>query len=121
MTMQIVTSRLGKDRYRVAGTAEFAGYNKDIRADHQALVDWTEKFFRESTPTKWCPGRFASDDTRHDAPRYEGQTTRRLLQHRSRTSRLDHVGGNRLHAGRFGRLIRGKILSKGMSFHLRQV
>ncbi len=43
---KIVTSRLGKDRYRVAGTAEFAGYNKDIRADRiKPLVEWTEKFF----------------------------------------------------------------------------
>ncbi len=30
---KIVTSRLGKDRFRVAGTAEFNGYNRDIRAD----------------------------------------------------------------------------------------
>ena len=39
---KIVTSRLGKDRFRVAGTAEFNGYNRDIRADRiQPLVDWT--------------------------------------------------------------------------------
>ena len=30
---KIVSSRLGKNRFRVAGTAEFNGYNKDIRAD----------------------------------------------------------------------------------------
>lgn len=32
---KLVTSRLGTDRFRVAGTAEFNGYNKDIRADCQ--------------------------------------------------------------------------------------
>lgn len=36
---KIVTSRLGPDRLRVAGTAEFNGYNRDIRADRiQPLV-----------------------------------------------------------------------------------
>jgi len=29
---KIVTSRLGADRFRVAGTAEFNGFNRDIRA-----------------------------------------------------------------------------------------
>jgi D-amino-acid dehydrogenase len=43
---KIVTSRLGKDRFRVAGTAEFNGYNKDIRADRIApLVQWCQKLF----------------------------------------------------------------------------
>ncbi len=43
---KIVTSRLGANRYRVAGTAEFAGYNKDIRANRiQPLVDWTRRYF----------------------------------------------------------------------------
>ena len=43
---KIVTSRLGKDRFRVAGTAEFNGYNKDIRHDRiQPLVDWVNKNF----------------------------------------------------------------------------
>ncbi len=38
---KIVTSRLGKDRFRVAGTAEFNGFNRDIRADRiQPLTDW---------------------------------------------------------------------------------
>ena len=38
---KIVTSRLGKDRFRVAGTAEFNGFNRDIRADRiRPLVDW---------------------------------------------------------------------------------
>lgn len=43
---KIVTSRLGKDRFRVAGTAEFNGENRDIRADRiRPLVDWTRKLF----------------------------------------------------------------------------
>jgi D-amino-acid dehydrogenase len=30
---KIVTSRLGRDRFRVAGTGEFNGANLDIRSD----------------------------------------------------------------------------------------
>lgn len=47
---KIVTSRLGTDRLRVAGTAEFNGYNRDIRADRiQPLIDWTHRNFNIST------------------------------------------------------------------------
>jgi D-amino-acid dehydrogenase len=43
---KIVTSRLGADRFRVAGTAEFNGFNRDIRADRiQPLIDWTRRHF----------------------------------------------------------------------------
>ncbi|MCB8883738.1 D-amino acid dehydrogenase [Acidisoma cellulosilytica] len=43
---KIVTSRLGEDRFRVAGTAEFRGENRDIRADRiQPLVAWCRKLF----------------------------------------------------------------------------
>lgn len=43
---KIVSSRLGPDRLRVAGTAEFNGYNRDIRADRIApLVRWCERLF----------------------------------------------------------------------------
>ena len=43
---KIVTSRLGADRFRVAGTAEFNGENRDIRADRIApLVDWVRQLF----------------------------------------------------------------------------
>ena len=43
---KIVLSRLGKDRLRVAGTAEFNGYNRDIRVDRiQPLIDWTQHNF----------------------------------------------------------------------------
>ena len=43
---KLVTSRLGVDRFRVAGTAEFNGYNRDIRADRiKPLVDWVQRCF----------------------------------------------------------------------------
>lgn len=43
---KLVTSRLGLDRFRVAGTAEFNGYNKDIRADRiRPLVGWVNQCF----------------------------------------------------------------------------
>jgi D-amino-acid dehydrogenase len=43
---KLVTSRLGPDRFRVAGTAEFNGNNKDIRADRiRPLVDWVNQCF----------------------------------------------------------------------------
>jgi D-amino-acid dehydrogenase len=43
---KIVTSRLGRDRFRVAGTAEFNGFNRDIRHDRvQPLIDWTREQF----------------------------------------------------------------------------
>ena len=43
---KLVTSRLGMDHFRVAGTAEFNGYNRDIRADRiKPLVDWVQQCF----------------------------------------------------------------------------
>jgi D-amino-acid dehydrogenase len=43
---KIVTSRLGRDRFRVAGTAELNGFNRDIRHDRiKPLVDWTRTHF----------------------------------------------------------------------------
>ena len=43
---KLVSSRLGDDRFRVAGTAEFNGYNRDIRADRiRPLVDWVNGCF----------------------------------------------------------------------------
>ena len=43
---KLVTSRLGQDRFRVAGTAEFNGYNKDIRADRiRPLTEWVNQCF----------------------------------------------------------------------------
>ena len=43
---KIVTSRLGANRFRVAGTAEFNGYNKDIRAHRiDPLISWCRAHF----------------------------------------------------------------------------
>ncbi len=43
---KLVTSRLGLSRFRVAGTAEFNGLNKDIRADRiRPLIDWVQSCF----------------------------------------------------------------------------
>ena len=43
---KLVTSRLGVDRFRVAGTAEFNGANRDIRADRiRPLVNWVNQCF----------------------------------------------------------------------------
>jgi D-amino-acid dehydrogenase len=43
---KLVTSRLGLNRFRVAGTAEFNGVDRDIRADRiQPLIDWVEQCF----------------------------------------------------------------------------
>jgi D-amino-acid dehydrogenase len=43
---KIVTSRLGAGRFRVAGTAEFNGTNRDIRAERiDPLIQWCRKHF----------------------------------------------------------------------------
>lgn len=43
---KLVTSRLGDDRFRVAGTAEFNGFNRDIRSDRiRPLIDWVNRCF----------------------------------------------------------------------------
>jgi D-amino-acid dehydrogenase len=43
---KLVTSRLGADRFRVAGTAEFNGINRDIRAERiRPLVNWVNQCF----------------------------------------------------------------------------
>jgi D-amino-acid dehydrogenase len=53
---KIVSSRLGPSRLRVAGTAEFNGYNRDIRAERiDPLINWCRAHFpgmstRESVP-----------------------------------------------------------------------
>lgn len=43
---KVVSSRLGADRLRIAGTAEFNGFNLDIRSDRiDPLVSWCRTFF----------------------------------------------------------------------------
>jgi D-amino-acid dehydrogenase len=53
---KIVTSRLGADRFRVAGTAEFNGLNRDIRADRIApLIDWSRRLFPAMSTERVTP------------------------------------------------------------------
>ena len=53
---KIVSARLGANRLRVAGTAEFNGYNRDIRAERiDPLINWCRAHFpgvstRQSVP-----------------------------------------------------------------------
>ena len=43
---KIVTARLGSERLRIAGTAEFSGYNTDIKWDRvRPLIRWAESNF----------------------------------------------------------------------------
>ncbi|WP_042338708.1 D-amino acid dehydrogenase [Paraburkholderia ferrariae] len=53
---KIVTSRLGADRFRVAGTAELNGMNRDIRADRiEPLVNWTRRHFPGMSTSRVIP------------------------------------------------------------------
>jgi len=53
---KIVTSRLGVDRFRVAGTAEFSGENRDIRADRiRPLVAWSRRLFPRMDTNRVVP------------------------------------------------------------------
>ncbi|MFP3605929.1 D-amino acid dehydrogenase [Paraburkholderia sp. SIMBA_053] len=53
---KIVTSRLGADRFRIAGTAEINGVNRDIRADRVApLIAWARKHFPEMSTSRVVP------------------------------------------------------------------
>ncbi|MFT5896443.1 MAG: D-amino-acid dehydrogenase, partial [bacterium] len=43
---KVVTSRLGHNRFRIAGTAEFNGVNYDIRDDRiKPLIQWCRRYF----------------------------------------------------------------------------
>lgn len=53
---KVVTSRLGDDRFRIAGTAEFNGVNYDIRDD------------RIKPLIQWCRRHFPGVDTEHVVP-----------------------------------------------------
>jgi len=53
---KIVTSRLGEDRFRLAGTAEFNGINYDIRDDRiRPLVEWCRTYFPGVNTDKVIP------------------------------------------------------------------
>jgi D-amino-acid dehydrogenase len=53
---KLVTSRLGETRFRVAGTAEFNGFNREIRAERiRPLVDWVARCFPEVSTRSVVP------------------------------------------------------------------
>lgn len=53
---KLVSSRLGEDRFRIAGTAEFSGFNRDIRAGRTApLVKWVETHFPNVSTERCVP------------------------------------------------------------------
>lgn len=53
---KIVTSRFGADRFRVAGTAEFNGINRNIRADRiLPLVNWVRRYFPDLDTDRVIP------------------------------------------------------------------
>ncbi|MFV0245199.1 MAG: D-amino acid dehydrogenase [Qingshengfaniella sp.] len=53
---KIVTSRLGPDRFRVAGTAEFSGANRDIQACRiRPLIDWVNRCFPDVSTRQVVP------------------------------------------------------------------
>ena len=53
--VKIVASRLG-DRFRVAGAAELAGINTDIRQNRiRPLLDWVEKYFPNVSTETYTP------------------------------------------------------------------
>ena len=94
---KIVASRFGKDRFRIAGTAEFNGANRDIRADRiRPLVEWCERHFPGISTEHATPWAGLRPMTPSMLPRVgRGQSAGRLLQHRPRPPRLDAVGGDR--------------------------
>ncbi len=53
---KIVTSRLGAERFRIAGTAELNGENRDIRADRiEPLVRWMRGHFPDVSSSRVVP------------------------------------------------------------------
>ncbi|WP_321813433.1 MULTISPECIES: D-amino acid dehydrogenase [unclassified Paraburkholderia] len=53
---KIVTSRLGADRFRIAGTAEINGANRDIRSDRiEPLVRWAREHFPAISTSRVIP------------------------------------------------------------------
>jgi hypothetical protein len=95
---KIVTSRLGRDRFRVAGTAEFNGFNRDIRHDRiEPLILWTRQQF---------PRVVTDRVVAWSGPRRLRQSPRRVLQYRPRPPRLDPFRRD----GPVGRSLRGPVL-----------
>ncbi|VTU30949.1 D-amino acid dehydrogenase small subunit [Variovorax sp. PBL-E5] len=94
---KIVTNRLGLNRFRVAGTAEFNGINRDIRADRvKPLLDWVHQCFTEidtRSVAPWAGLRPMMPDMLSRVGR--GKAPQRVLQHGARTLGMDPGGSDR--------------------------
>jgi len=99
---KLVTSRLGDDRFRIAGTAEFNGYNRNIRDDRiRPLTRWVEQCFpRGLYPARRALGRTAPHASYHDAASRPGSPAHGVLQYWSWPPGLDAVTHYRRDAGR---------------------
>ena len=88
---KIVASRFGKERFRIAGTAEFTGANRDIRFDRiRPLVEWCEKHFPGISTEHSTPWAGLRPMTPSMLPRVgRGKKPGRLLQHWPRPPWLD--------------------------------
>lgn len=76
---KIVTSRLGFDRFRVAGTAEFNGANRDIRFDRIApLVRWSQRLFPDMATDAVIPWAGLRPMTPSMLPRVGESRSRRI-------------------------------------------
>ncbi len=79
---KLVTSRLGNDRFRVAGTAEFNGANRDIRNDRiQPLVRWVEQCFPGVSTASGALGGPAPNAAEYAAQSRPRQIADGVLQH----------------------------------------
>ena len=91
------SSRFGPNRLRVAGTAEFNGYNRDIRAERiDPLINWCRAHFPGMSTAQSVPWTGLRPMMPNMLPRVGARPqSARVLQHRPRPSRLDAVGGDR--------------------------
>ena len=90
---KIVTSRLGTNRFRVAGTAEISGINYDIRSDRIAPLNQMGGSEFPGYIHRNCRamGRPAANDAVNVAAYWSWPEARCLLQYRSRPFGLDAV------------------------------
>jgi hypothetical protein len=115
---KIVSSRLGTDRFRVAGTAELNGYNRDIRDVRiDPLVAWTRHLFPSVSTERVIPWAGLRPMMPSMLPRVGRPPAGRVLQHRSRSSRLDLVGSDRANrrGGRAGVAVLDRCTAHGVA------
>ncbi|BBI64688.1 hypothetical protein HSBAA_59940 [Vreelandella sulfidaeris] len=98
---KLVTSRLGNDRFRIAGTAEFNGFNRDIRDNRiRPLIRWVEECFPGVSTRRVVPWAGLRPMLPNMLPKVgRGRITHGVLQHRPRPSGLDTLCDYRRTAG----------------------